>query len=83
MQLLGENVPYLTPGMVLFHQPRGHYYIVKYKTMIKKDDGSWEYGWAYVQAEEDKPSGKFVCKTSAEVFTRALSQFDSDWYLAY
>ena len=83
MQQLGENAPYLTPRMVLFHQPRGHYYVIKYKTMIKKDDGSWDYGWAYVQAEKEESGTGFHCKADSEVFTRAFSQFDSDWYLAY
>ena len=77
------DASWLTPGMVIYHQPRNHFYIILNKTMIKKDDGGWEYGWTYVQAEKNEEGEGYVYATGAESYSRPFSLFDSDWHLAY
>lgn len=80
-----DDASWLTPGMIVHHQPRSHYYRLIYRTMIKgeKSSGkSWEYGWAY---REVLPlsDGTFADMPESEIYSRPDSLFDSDWRLAY
>lgn len=86
MQPVSNIVQHLPVGAIIYHQPRNHYYEILNKTMIKKDDGSWEYGWSYkevkpIQQVHDEIVFK-LCEES-EVYSRGFSMFDSDWLLAY
>lgn len=72
------NASQLLQGMILFHQPRGHYYKLIYRTMIKSGERGWEYGWAYQQVTKENDV-TFVGDVDAEIYSRPDSMFDSDW----
>ena len=85
MQPLVDIVEFIPVGAIIYHQPRNHYYEVLNKTMMKKDDGGWEYGWSYQEVKqfEETPNGVKHEMPSGEIFSRAFTKFDSDWHLAY
>lgn len=86
MQPVSNIVQHLPVGAIIYHQPRNHYYRVLNKTMIKKDGGGWEYGWSYQEVKKHETvseDGGFVGIPNTEVYSRAFSLFDSDWFLAY
>lgn len=86
MQPLVDIVEFIPVGAVIYHKPRDHYYRVVYKTMMKKEDGGWEYGWSYQEVTlVNRVHDEMVFEPSEnkEIYSRAFAKFDSDWHLAY
>lgn len=69
---------WLQSGDIIKHEPRGHFYIVLFRTLIKKDGGGWLPGVAYRQVRP-VVEGQFEPISDAEVYTRADENFDEDW----
>jgi len=65
-------------GAIIKHAPRGTYYRLDSKTLIKSDNG-WEEGWIYDSCVEITSNGTNVNVKCDERFSRPMRLFDEDW----
>lgn len=76
------SADWLQPGEIVFHEPRGHYYELLHRTLIKNDKG-WLKGWCYQEVKSVEVLKSCIRHEPAagEVFSRPNELFDGDWRL--
>ena len=79
------SADWLQPGEVVYHEPRGHYYELLHRTLIKSDvkGGSWSKGWCYQEVKSVEVLKNCIRHEppAGEVYSRPNELFDEDWRL--
>ena len=80
------SADWLQPGEVVYHEPRGHYYELLHRTLIKsdkKDGSSWLSGWCYQEVKSVEVLKEKIRHEppAGEVYSRPMELFDEDWRL--